>query len=112
MLDWIDIVLLSLAVWRVARMVTTEAGPRDVFGALRHSLGVHPEEIDNYGDFIPYRETPGSLADWISCTWCFSVITAAVIGWLYLFWPREVLVVTMPFWLSAGAIIVNRLVQR
>jgi hypothetical protein len=40
----LEFFLVSLATWRVARMVIAEDGPADVFSILRHKLGVNKQE--------------------------------------------------------------------
>lgn len=44
MSDTLAFVILSLAVWRVARMATMEDGPFDVLAKARERLGVHKQE--------------------------------------------------------------------
>lgn len=44
MTDALAFVILSLAVWRIARMATTEDGPFDVLAKVRERMGVHRQE--------------------------------------------------------------------
>jgi hypothetical protein len=44
MSDALAFVILSLAVWRVSRMLTMEDGPADVLQRIRTALGVHKQE--------------------------------------------------------------------
>lgn len=44
MSDALTFVILSLAVWRVTRIIVVEDGPFDVFVKLRARLGAHKQE--------------------------------------------------------------------
>ena len=44
MSDALAFVILSLAVWRISRMVALEDGPFDVLAKVRERLGVHKQE--------------------------------------------------------------------
>jgi hypothetical protein len=82
----LDFLVLALATWRVAYMLTHEAGPFNVFQRLR-------ERIPENGH--------GRLGDLLSCIWCMSVWVGA--GCVVI-WYAGLLVVLYPFAASAGAL--------
>lgn len=62
----IDLIVVALAAWRLAYMVTSEAGPFDVFGRARERLSGGNK----------YDVKPGSFGALLSCVQCMSVWTA------------------------------------
>src|SRR3972149_1864058 len=60
MLNFFDIVIASLGVWRLAHMLKHEAGPWDVFIRIREKLG------------------NGMLGKLMDCVWCSSVWLAII----------------------------------
>lgn len=88
--------LSTLAVWRVTRMLITEAGPGDIFTRLRDIIGV---EFDITGKPNPLNV----FASGYMCFFCLSVWVGLVFG---LGRIRDALAY------SAGAILINVLVER
>ncbi len=78
--------VLALATWRFSAMLSYETGPRSIFEKLRSRLGWEVFE----------------------CVWCLSFWIAAGLWIVYNFWPG-VVIVLVPFALSAGAIIVEKI---
>ena len=73
----LNLVLLSLATWRMSSMVRDEAGPYQVFDTFRNWAGI----TEIYHDGI--RELYSNdtlLADIIQCFWCLSVWVGAAIA--------------------------------
>lgn len=58
--------LLTLAAWRVTSLLVNEDGPADVFIRLRVKLGMRYDEYN-----LPVATT--FLAHLLSCVWCASV---------------------------------------
>ena len=85
-------ILSVLAVWRITHLLQAEDGPFDLFARLRQWLG---------------RSLVGQLLDCFKCLSLWIAIPFAF--WLVQGWDERVLV-----WLSlsAGAIILNSLVER
>ena len=83
-------VLIGLAGWRLASLVTHEAGPLDVFLRFRRSLGIEHHE----GEPIAWPENV--LAQALSCVWCLGVWTTAA---MYGVWQLEPVLVMV----AAGA---------
>lgn len=99
--------ILVLASWRIANLLTDplEVGPFEVLAKLRSKLGV---KFDEYS--IPYGTN--EIGKIFSCIWCMSVWVGAVITFLYLLFPYWVmLIVGLPFGLSAGIVIIHRFVR-
>jgi len=64
-----QIIILSLATWRLASLLVQEDGPFDVFGKLRHAAGVRYDERS-----VAYGTNP--VAQALTCIWCASVWAA------------------------------------
>lgn len=95
-------VILALAVWRVARLITTENGPANVFTKLRIRLGAEPNAQGVWsGD-------DGTLSDWISCSDCFSVGLGIFVWAMYCLSPTFVIHCSVPFALSAISVLIRR----
>jgi hypothetical protein len=99
-----NLLILILAVWRISSLLVNEDGPFSVFGRLRHRLGVRYDEYSQ-----PYGEN--EVAKALTCTWCTSVWVSFVLAALYAAAPTAVLVCSLPFALSAGAIVVDGVIH-
>lgn len=101
----LELIIASLATWRIAYMVTAEEGPFGVFFYLKNALGAY-----DFGE-------DGKPLTWhgrgIVCIYCVSV-------WIALFcslpiiarWELGWLSLAVPFAVSAGALYLHRLVRR
>lgn len=102
----IDLLLISVAVWRVAHMVTAEEGPGRIFHRFRTWAGVqvdvHPNGVEEV-----IESDPGTLAEWASCLWCFSVSLGVAATVLYAISPPAAVAVATPFFLSGMAIFMD-----
>ena len=58
-----DILLATLAIWRVSFMLTSESGPANIFGGIRRLLGVRKKQ----------EPKDGSLAELFTCVYCMSI---------------------------------------
>jgi hypothetical protein len=89
----IDLIILSMAAWRLAAMLTGEDGPFHVFDHLRR---------------VANRWTvTGEL---LACIYCTSVWSAAL---MLLIWPLHIgQVAAFVLALSAAAIIIHRVTER
>ncbi len=100
----LDLLILSLATWRLTSLLSNEDGPGDVFAKIRSKLGVrYDAQSKSYGTNI--------IAEAVACCWCFSVWTAAFWTALYLVWSPSIYL-ALPFALSAGAIIIEECITR
>lgn len=68
----VEAVLIGLAAWRVAALVSYERGPWDVFKHFREALGV---QHDEKGEPIAWPDSV--LAKGIICPWCLGPYAAA-----------------------------------
>jgi len=98
-----ELVVITLAVWRICFMLANE----DLFSWLRRLVGVK-EDSDNqqYGT--------NWLARQMLCVWCTSVPVGLLFVVAYSLWPRPTYLASLPFAISAGAIMVHmsRPIQR
>ena len=103
----LDVILLLLTTWRLSAMLSYEAGPWDVFLRLRASLGIE-HDADGAVTGYPMRFLPRLF----SCVWCLSVWVGAILAVSYWLAPEMCRWLAMPFALSAGAIIAERIVRQ
>ncbi|MEP7015766.1 MAG: hypothetical protein ABI925_10020 [Verrucomicrobiota bacterium] len=61
--NWLILVLGSLATFRVSHLMTKERGPLAIFERIRKAL---PGGV-------------GSAREWVSCIWCFSLTASALV---------------------------------
>lgn len=102
MFDWFYNVL---AAWRLAHLIVHEDGPWDVFVRLRYLAGVRWIVQQGASGPEPLRVATTSLARGLTCLWCVSVWTAALLRWRRLEWLKGVLAV------SAGAVLLDEAAQ-
>jgi hypothetical protein len=95
----LEVVVKSLACWRLAYMLVKEAGPGKVFQTTRRTLGVEAE--DEQGRITHSSEHP--VFGMFGCVFCMSIWSAALVT--HSVRPVKVLAV------SAGALIIDRWIQ-
>lgn len=98
-----ELVALALATWRICFALANE----DLFSWLRRLAGVEEDsDGQQYGTNL--------LARQMLCVWCTSVPVGLLFAIGYLLWPRQTFMVSLPFAVSAGAIMVHmsRPIQR
>lgn len=71
-----DLVVLSLACWRLSNMLVNEEGPGNIFVTLRRKAGI-------YYDSFSQKQTSGWVADLFDCVWCMSVWVGFVLAFLH-----------------------------
>jgi len=96
----VEIIVLGLATWRLASLLSREDGPWAVFSRFRGFLGV---EHDDHGN----PRGTNTLAEGVLCLWCCSVWIGLLLGALYYLW-RDSWWLSLPFALSAAAIAIDR----
>ncbi len=99
-MEFLELLIMILATWRLASMFVSEDGPFDLFRRIRSLFGITHHDDGSVAN-IPDR----SLARLFSCLWCMSVWMAAVVYGLWLLCPVLVWILG----LSTGAIIVERI---
>lgn len=99
----LEFVVLALATWRLTSLLVWEDGPFEVFARLRRRLGVRYDESS-----VAYGTN--WLAKGVVCPACVSVWFG--FGWagLYFLW-EPFWWLALPFALSAGAIVVEYLIE-
>lgn len=98
-MDFLTLLILALATWRVAAMFVKEDGPGLIFRKVRALAGIGH---DMEGKVFMVPDT--FLAGLLSCVWCASVWVGA--GWviLWFFIPSQAVLVASIFAVSAVAI--------
>jgi hypothetical protein len=69
----LELLISSLAVWRISSLLVHEDGPADVFAKLRMITGMKYNEHS-----IPYGTN--IISSLLSCVWCVSIWVAAFIA--------------------------------
>lgn len=106
-MEVLDIVILILATWRLSSLLSNpeDDGPWEMFGKFRHLVGVRLDEATGifYGKNV--------VAQGVICVWCVSIWIGIAIAISYNFFPSIVVMASLPFALSAGAIVLERIVN-
>jgi len=99
----LELAVGALAIYRISSLLVAERGPWNVFTKIRERMGI--EHRDGY-PVAGKQDTYWTRL--FACLWCMSVQVA--IGWVigYALAKEIVMLVSFPFALSAGAIIVER----
>jgi hypothetical protein len=101
-----DILILGLAVWRLASLLSAERGPYAMFEKIRTWCGVRYTVVGG----IETADSDKEIGKLILCPWCSSVWLGAIASIFYL-WKPVVVWVALPLALSAVAIIADRIVN-
>lgn len=101
----IAIVLMAPACWRISNLIVNEDGPWFVFDNIRRMV-----------EAKEYNDNPPPDRRWyigiFECVWCCSVWVGIGYSILYFFYPGVAVYLSLPFTLSAVAIIINQVLQR
>jgi hypothetical protein len=100
----LDLLVLVLATWRLTSLLVWEDGPFEALARLRRVLGVRYDEANR-----PYGGN--WFARGLVCPACASVWFGLAWGVAYGLWP-DARWLAWPLALSAGAIVVERIVNR
>jgi len=120
-----NFLILVLAAWRLASLLANEHGPYLVLERIRFILGVHyitrdGSVVKTHKQFSVLSEPDRAgcvrvasnvVAEAITCVWCSSVWIAAALILVILWFGQPAVWVLLPFSVSAGAIIVNRIID-
>lgn len=107
------IVIMGLAVWRLASLLARERGPYAIFDRFRHWCGIRYTEIWQ-GDVKVTTgvETDTELAKLVGCVWCNSVWLGLAASVFYtLVVGFDVWVVMFPFGISTVAILLDQIIK-
>ncbi len=106
-MEVLDIVILMFATWRLSSLLVDpeDDGPWEMFGKFRHLLGVrHDDETGLfYGTNV--------VAQALMCVYCTSIWVGIAIVASYIFFPSIVTMASLPLALSAGAIVLERIIN-
>lgn len=99
----VQLIVLTLATWRIASLLSNERGPFDVFVRIRGMTGITHDENKKIW-IVP----DDFFALVVSCVWCNSVYIATFWVAMYYFFSIFAFWGALPFALSAGAIFLSR----
>lgn len=94
----VEFIIIGLAVMRISFMFVREHGPFDIFLKIRDMFNVGKKHT--------------FIADLLSCTWCLSMWVGILATITYMYYPRIVVAVSLPFALSSLAIAVEASIDR
>lgn len=94
--------ILTLATWRITSLLVNEYGPFNLLERMRYRLGVrYDESLQRIGMNV--------VAEAFTCMWCLSVWVGLVLSIALYAMPVLSVWLLLPFALSAGAIVIDRL---
>lgn len=94
--------ILTLATWRITSLLVNEYGPFNLLERMRYRLGVrYDESLQRIGTNV--------VAEAFTCMWCLSVWVGLVLSIALYAMPVLSVWLLLPFALSAGAIVIERL---
>ncbi len=102
-LSWMEFLILILALWRLSCLLIMERGFGDIFLLIREAIG-----INHTDDGRPNEIPDTNLGRLFSCTWCLSMFLALPLSVLVYFFKDVMILVSLPFAISAGTIIVDK----
>jgi len=105
-MNLVDIFILGLACWRLARLITSEDGPFHMFRRVRELTGITHDENGKV-----FQVPDGVMAGIFSCVWCASVWISFGLTVLWFFFPQWTVLGATPFAISTGAILVEKAVD-
>ena len=100
----IEFAILALATFRLASLLANEEGPFALFVRIRHFCG---EELT--ADGTRYSNT--AIGKGVICLACNSVWIGSILTIAYVLAPVTILL-TLPFALSAGAMLTSAVIER
>lgn len=101
LVDTLHLLVIGLATYRIALLLVEEAGPFEVFGKLRHAVGVrYDAKSEQYAT--------NELAKLFLCVWCMSIWVGVIITILLYFFPEFTKWVSAPLAFSALSILFHR----
>jgi len=92
LVDYLDLVILGLATWRVSHLFVWEDGPFDIFIKFQKLIG-------------PSR----FLSSLFSCVWCLSVWVGAILTLSAIIDKTVTIYLMLPFALSAIAVLLEQI---
>lgn len=99
----LNLLLATVSLWRITSLVTKEKGPGLIFYHMRVKAGVLHD--DNYKP-LGYEEKY-LWSELFYCHWCFSMAFGIIWGTLWLLLPSIMAAASLPFVISAGAIVMQ-----
>ena len=105
--DWYEIILLSLAAWRVFQLIADD----DILDRPRRYVTRLGSQWQKEGDATPsgYRFR---LAEFITCPYCAGAWISLAWWGAWLIWPYGTVVAAVPFAISAGVVGAAKLLSR
>lgn len=105
-MDITEILIYTLATWRVASLFVNERGPLDIFMHIREFTGIEHDQ-----DGVPAMVPGNFFAEIMACIWCTSIWVSAF--WVVCDWiiPFIAVRVAAVFAVSAAAIVVDKYIQ-
>ena len=103
----LDIIILAFATWRLSSLLVDpeDDGPWEMFGKFRHLVGVRRDK--ETGIFFGKNVVAQALL----CVFCTSIWVGIAIAISYILFPSITVMASLPFALSTGAIVLERIIN-
>ena len=86
-MNWIELVAIGLAGWRLSALLAYEVGPLRIFTRLRAMVGITHTDS---GEPESWPDTPPAML--LKCVWCLSPWVCAAMWGLWQWHPEPVLI--------------------
>ena len=97
-------IILALATFRIGYLIADEDGPFGLLDKMRQVIGVKRDQMgENFGT--------NNFATGVICVWCNSIWIAAGLTGVYMYDKGLVVLVCLPFALSAVALVIAEIVK-
>lgn len=95
-MSFVDLVILLLACWRLAHLITRDDGPGRLLAATRERIA---------GD----DPADGSLGQLVTCPYCMGMWVGMLLAGCYYQWPRPTVAGCLAFALAGGVSLLEQL---
>lgn len=102
----LDLVVLTLAVWRISNLFIRERGPFHIFQKLRERVGIVHD-----GNGYPAANPETFWGELFSCQYCATIWLGALAALGYFAFGRLMVWAVLLFALSASSLLVNRWIR-
>ena len=100
-MDFLQLTILALAVWRISSFLVDENGPTNFMADFRYWIGVRHDDLTG----LWYGET--TIAELLTCVWCTSFWVGLLVSLAYLLSPEITVWISLPLALSAVACLID-----
>jgi len=116
MITLAELIILVLACWRLVNFIVDdgESGPFELFDKIRYLLGWRSQPDGRpliVAEDGPFQKTRLMIGEASQCMWCLSVWVGGILAIGFWIIPEVIILLSLPFALSAGAIVVKEKIK-